>query len=911
MTDGTSIGFVTTSRLIIPPGETTGIVEAISVFRGSTANVPPGSITRSITSLAGIESITNVQAAAGGSDPELLSEVKERFFSLIRRRNPVSAEDWVDFFSDALGPGTSVTVLPRRSERDTYLYGENYLRTNPSVAFFVLNPDGTAITDAQRNALQNLLRWSLPVEFLGYVYPMEVDDVDITIDLRYDPTKPYGQNLPSLSKITRDNLFSILTPNAVFPNDYEPSVTDIEGALTTSFPPTLGVVNQYIDPDIANLRAYHVPKQIADSQFVDLTPRAFDTGFAIQQNDLITETTPTEVLYYPALESFNPVTNTKSYHVNNGDLDLELIRELTSGDYKTGDVVTFGLNGELVIVLADFTFIPGQTIGTLQEQGFLSGVKQFTPWGGAGSIYNPFDSDGNYDPQIIAYENSDNDFNTAWPKLPAGVPQNQRPGAPVYVVNRLFTQNENTTTLGNVQNAGLVASNNVPVRVLENGRTYAAGDYVRTKGVRELSSSQINEFNCYLDPVSGVKVVFGKVLKDFTFVIDGTRSYRRVVDDFIASDNIETVSAIPFIDCAGQPVFAENPFRYQARFFTGEYVRYRPLGGFDPEELERCVRQNEACEVVTPGCKRLLAKKLPTPRYFFVQKDFTPNTKVIDELVEDELITEVSASLFNYDYILLMSEQAYPVIYSADVTMELVNSGQIPDGLALINGQTVLILDQQGEARGLYEYNNNVWTLSTGNAPSYRDLFRFAPGDVASFRNVSEVRNYVATEHVTPLMNLEVYYDNGIFIREFEAQETVKWYDPSYHLEDVVYDVNNAALYYYRATRSFTPPEERVVWNDQVVQATPRIEEIFGNLLKFVCLATCDEKVASRLRDNASTIKLGTCQTNLISKAAGSAVDTFVWESSAFASVDPPLSMTPGSTFPYGPVDYGTGTLAL
>jgi len=909
LTNGQSIGFVTTERLIIPPGQTTGEVNAISVFRGVDANVPPGSITRSVTSLAGITSVTNLTAAAGGQDAELLAEVKERFFSLIRRRNPVSAEDWVDFFSDALGAGTSVTVLPRRSERDVYLYDSNYVRSNPSVAFFVLNPDGTPITPAQRGALQNLLKWSLPVEFLGYVYPMEVDDVDIVIDLKYDPTKPYGQDLPALSQTVRNNLFAILQPNAVFPNDYEPSVTDIEGALTQSFPVTLGVTNQYTDPDIAKVRAYSVPKQIADSQFTDLTPRVFDTGFAIQQNDLVSEQTPTETLYYPALRSFNPVTNTKSYHVNTGDLDVELIQELTAGDYKTGDVIS--LNGDLVVVLADFTYTPNLTVENLRDARYISESKTFTPWGGPGTIYNPLNADGNYDPQIIAYEDSDTDFVVAWPKLPAAVDKNRRPGAPIYVVNRLFTVNENTTTLGNVQNDGSVATLPVPVRVLENGRSYSAGEYVRTTGVAELNSAQINQFNCYLDPMSGVKVVYGKALKDFTFTIDGTRSYRRVVDDLVETDFIETVSVVPFVDCQGEPLFSETPFRYTARFFAGEYIRYRPQGGFDANELERCVRQNESCPNVSGSCKRLLAKKLPTPRYFFALKDFTPNTSDVEKMVEEELISEVSASLFTYDYVVTMDKDTYPVLYSADITTSLVNSGQISSNLDLTNGQTVLVVDELNESRGLYEYLNGVWTLSTATAASYRDMFRFAPGDVASFRNVSEVRNYRATEHVTPIMRLEVYFDNGVFVRETEASETVKWFDPNYHLEDVIYNVNNAALYFYRAISSFTPPVQRTVWNGQVLESTPRIEEIFGNLLKFVVEAECDETVASRLRDNASTIKLGTCQTNLMSKAAGAAVDTFVWESSAFAGIDPPLSMTPGSTFPYGPVDYGTGTLAL
>ena len=96
LTGGEQIVFLTTERLTIPAGQSEGTVSCISALRSKSANVGPGTIVKPLTSLAGVKSITNANAAAGGQNPELLSEVKERFFSLIRRRNPVSAEDWQD-----------------------------------------------------------------------------------------------------------------------------------------------------------------------------------------------------------------------------------------------------------------------------------------------------------------------------------------------------------------------------------------------------------------------------------------------------------------------------------------------------------------------------------------------------------------------------------------------------------------------------------------------------------------------------------------------------------------------------------------------------------------------------------------------------------------------------------------------
>ena len=116
LTGGESKKFVTIEDLLIPKGSNEGTVRCVSIEMGADNNVAPRTIVKTITSLAGVKSVINLEPAKGGEDPELLSEVKERFFSLIRRRNPVSSEDWVDWFSDALGPGTSVLTLPRHSE---------------------------------------------------------------------------------------------------------------------------------------------------------------------------------------------------------------------------------------------------------------------------------------------------------------------------------------------------------------------------------------------------------------------------------------------------------------------------------------------------------------------------------------------------------------------------------------------------------------------------------------------------------------------------------------------------------------------------------------------------------------------------------------------------------------------------
>ena len=971
LTGGTKQSFVTIERLVIPAGQSTGIVKAISTLRGSVANVEANTITITGSSLSGVKSLTNPEAATGGTDPELLSEVKERFFSLIRRRNPVSAEDWQDFFSDALGVGSAVTVLPRRSESKTYRYGGpytdmvlkninngyggDYIRTNPSVSFFVLNPDGTPITLAQEAALTNLIKWSLPVEFLGYVNPMEVDDVDFTLDLKYDASKPYAQNLTRMTTIVRNNLFSVMTPNAVFSNLYSQSVNDVESALNTTFPLTLGVVNQYTDPDISSIKAYYPPKNLSVGEYRGVLPLEFQSGDTIKTDDLVIVQGNASVTYYPAVEDFTPTLTTKTYHANLGNLHFELIRNLSAGLYKTGDVISDTTTGTLHVVLSSFDHFPSYTITSLIEDGFISEAKEYRSW--EEGTYNPInDSTKQYNPDIILFEDGDTPYVTDLPLIPGSIEQTLRPGYPIYVVEKEFDLEADTTSLGTSQNEGLVSQESIDVFLLTPGETYQAGEWVKTPTPVELVTNIVTKENCYLDQLTGVTEIYAKVVDGFVFSpTEDDPSYKNAVDILIANSELKVVNAISFVDCKGVSTFAAKPFRYQARFKIGEYIRYRPLGGFDAGELEECSRQNEKCANVTETCRKLLDSQLPLPRYFYVMRDFTPNTTDLDELIQNEIITEVESGAFLSDYTVTIRQEN--AVFSSLILEELIEEGEITGTPDLTEGDTVLVLNELGDQRGLYKwslgefdksYDNGEldpavapvdlldggvidgvaatdsvdegfydqeggqgeWILHQSGLPSHRDMFRFAPGDVASFRSVSDVRQYKAEVHITPLLSLELYYDNGLFTRT-NVDKTVEWFDPTYNLEDIIFNEKRGSTSFYRTTRSFTPPKERTVWNDTLSETTPRIEEIYGNLLKFVRLADCGDHITSRVGDNASTIKLGSCQFNLTPKAYGTKVDTFVFESTNTISQSAPMSDFPESSFQYGPVDYGTGTLAL
>jgi len=902
LTNGEAFKFVTTERLTIPAGESSGRVKAVSLERGTKNNVPKNTIVKTLTSLAGVKSINNPEPATGAQDVELMSDVKERFFSLIRRRNPVSTEDWQDFFTDALGPGTTCIVRSRQSEHDAYRYGSDYTVSNPSVSFYILNPDGTPLTTAQRDALQTLIKWSLPTEFLGYVYSMEVDEVDLDVSLDYDPSKPYAQNMPALSQTVRNNLFTVMTPNAVFPVAYSPSVNDLENALTASFPPTLGVTNRFADPNVKEVHAYFTPQNLSVSSFPTQRALPFESGDRVKEDDLVMDYEQFSATFR-ATQDFNPTSNNKAYHVNTGDLEITIIKELVAGEFQTGDVITRG-DQVLYNVINDFDYAGVGDTASLIQRGFISNAVEPVPFEG---FLTPYDENGNYNPDLLLFDQDDTANVVAFPSTPTTTDKHYRPGSPIYRVAQPFSVVASVTSVGSAKTAGFVEQEETIVRLLEDGHMYAEGDYVKTPNPAELLSGEITKDTCYLNTVEGGIQIYAKVLKTFKFDLNGT-NYTDATQALIDDLTLKQVSAVPFVDCRGVSTFAARPFRYLARFAVGEYVRYREKGGFDAGELEACVKQSNECDEISGPCRYLLELNQPLPRYFLVLRDFTPESQNIQEIIDSGAIVEVDKSTFETDYVGYLEMKTKP--FSSAITESIIKTGAIETEDDLVAGQTVHLMSPINEDRGIFEWRGDLWQLLMPATPKWRDLFRFAPGDVAGFRQVSSTRNYIATQHVTPLMDLDVYVESGVF-EETQSTENVKWVDPFYRLEDVIYYNVNGAKSFYRAVRSFTAPEQRTVWNETVVDTNPRIEEYFDNTLKIVEEASCFSRLKTRLPNFISALKLGRCQLNLTSKSVGSQNETYVWENTEYAEIAAVLSHSPRTVFARKMIKYGNGTVAL
>jgi hypothetical protein len=623
---------------------------------------------------------------------------------------------------------------------------------------------------------------------------------------------------------------------------------------------------------------------------------------------LVADSTGVETLYYPTLQDFTPVTGSKSYHANLGDLSLKLIKRLEPGNFSVGDVVTVisGNAATLHVVLTEFNFNGSVTATVLVSNGFLSEAKGYTDFA-TGGTFSAVSSTGEYNPQIIAFSQSDVPYETYAPPLPLAIPQTYRPQNPVWVVSKNFTKEQDTSDLGTAQARGYVSDEAVDILPLLVDGTFFIGQYVETPEPQQVLSTDLAS-NCYLDKTRGAIRLVAKVLKGFTFRKRSDQEYKAVFDSLVADGYLDVVEIVPFVDCAGRANFSAHPFRYKARFGIGEYVRYRPEGGFDSSALEECVRQNQTCGNVTPACKRLIEENLPLPRYFFVIKDFTPKSTSVDEMVKDGTAIEVDRGVFVPNYVILVNNDQ-PIFSSPEINNYLISQKQIERVEDLVIGQTVEIKLLSGQSVRVYYWTGSAWDEQASGLPTFRDIFRFAPKDSTSFRNGSELRQYEATQHVTPILDLETYYDSGVFVRS-ERSETVRYLDPSYNYEDVIYETTPSSVRFYRVETPFTPPVETTSWVGQTLN-TPRIEEVNGNLLKFVIKAEDSERVYSRLGTQVGAVKLGTMTVSMEAKSTGGGTGTFVWEATPTSSQTPSLSYSSLTQTQFGKVDYGNGTLAL
>lgn len=569
-TSGESISFVTTTVYVIPAGESSISINVASQYVGSQYNCAANTITGSpAIGIPGL-TVTNPQPAVGGSDVETYDEVQARFFTLIRRKNPVSQEDWQDFFEDFYGVGTLTSVQPNRPNEGTYNYVTDYILPNGQVSFFVLGPNGTELTQIELERGQTAVNFSVPVENRGHLYPYTLSQVQYNITLDIDANSSFGVNLKETSLDFRNRLFAILTPGAVFPPTTDPTVSDVDSAFNSTIPDT----NRYLNPHIQISNAYNTPPLLTPSAATYTQVYAFEPNNTILHEWDLVETTLPVPIYFPVIQDFNPYSIAKKDQTIYNNLNLEQIQTLLPGVYLKGQVVYWdtanGGDGQLHVILENITIESDLAIYIAPIiPSKISAAIVYSPWvvgnsyiANTGSLYTP---------QLVEYDYAPDEF---IPDPTSPVPLNKRPGTFAWVVNQNFILDLPTNDITGAQAATVLGSQITP-QVLTPGSSYLAGTWVYTPQIGSGPSPVADPYYNYVDIVNGVVNKYAYVLESFTYT-PNERTVSVYFDTLIEQSILHEI--IVQNGDEGLPIAKYNP-----RFPSGTYLEYRQSSVSEPQ----------------------------------------------------------------------------------------------------------------------------------------------------------------------------------------------------------------------------------------------------------------------------------------------------------------------------------------
>jgi hypothetical protein len=580
LTGGESFTFITDAEVSIPAGESVAYATVASQYVGAVYNSPANSITG--TSAINVNGLTatNPQPAAGGSDVETYQEVQERFFTLIRRRNPVSAEDWQDFFIDFYGVGTQTSVQPNRPNQGTYNYVTDYLKPNGQVSFFVLGPDGVELNKGQLERGQNVVNYSVPVENQGHLYPITLSQVQYDLTVEIDANGAFGENLKDSSLNFRDRLFEILRPGNVFPSTVDPTVSDVDAAFYSTFPSS----TRFTDPHIKVSAAYNTPPLLEPAAATYTNVYTFEpTGELLTKNDLVETTLPVST-FYPVLTNFTPYSTTKKDQTIYNNLVLQQIQFLVPGDYLKGQVCywdpSVGGDAELHVINENLTVGSQFDVATLITQGKISVAKVYSPWV-VGNAY--VETVGSiYDPEVVQYDYASNEF---IPSPASLIPLNKRPGAFIWVVGQNFTLQPATNNITGATAQSLLGAPITP-KILQPGTSYSVGDWVYTPQIGSGPNPVADPYYNYVDVRLGVVNKYAYVEQAFTYEPNG-RTISVYFDDLVEQEIVKEI-VVAQAKTEYDPVLAAitetlSISKYNPRFPAGTYLEYRESAGAVPE----------------------------------------------------------------------------------------------------------------------------------------------------------------------------------------------------------------------------------------------------------------------------------------------------------------------------------------
>ena len=914
LTNGVGVTFISNSDVTIPAGQSTGNVSVYSQFVGADNNCPANSITVAANTGTLSYTVTNPQPATGGSNVETLQQTQERFFTLIRRPNPVSSTDWQDFFIDLYGDGTLTSVQPNRSSAGLYNYTRDYTSPNGEVSFFVLGPGGVELTEEQIRIGQNAVNFSVPIENRGHLFPIELSQVQYNLTVEVDSNGSFGSNFRDASLNFRDRLFVVLTPGSTFPADVDPTVSDIDAAFYNTFESN----TRFKDPLIITSSAYNTPPGLNKDSATYTQVYPFEPSASlIQEDDLVVVNNPNPT-FYPAQSSFTPYSTSKFDQTVYGNLTLKQIKSLTAGVFLSGDIVYYDGVGDLNqrglhVVLENLSISSSSEILLAIESGKITEVREYSPWV-VGNFYQ-YTNSGTLDPQIVEYDYSEGEFA---PGSPSTVPLNSRPGAFAWLVSNNFTLEASTNDITGAQAEFLLGAQITP-SPLKPENSYLPGIWVSTPQFGSGPNAEIDPFYNYIDLTKGALVKYAYVLSPFTYN-PAPKTVSEYFEDLVKEGMIKEV--VVYDGNQGLPIY-----KYKARFKAGQYLLYKTTSTAQPS-------------------------------YYMAAEYFSPTSNNIQDLLNEGLVFELAPTDSLAQQLNQEIESGVPGRIMAltlsdggenyiDGTYEevplsggsgqdatatvVVTSGQVTSVVLSYPGKNyqlsqVLSIDNEylgGAGSGVAITVQTLYPVSESKIKRFDRMFTFFPGDRTLFRDGLRTRVYAATQPVTPLFGFDVYRQNGVFssvldesLYDSSSDSYIPYYNPSYTqtAEDTIVSEDGKNI--YRVTRAFTPAPNVTNWTGTLGPNSTRYEEYAGNLLRYVTQYKCEEQVLSQSGRETSSIKLGVASITLRTRSSGRGANTafqntFVWENTATLSENPQLSWFTSSTFPFSPPSYREGTLAL
>lgn len=298
-----TVSFVTESELVIPAGSSSGVVSAKCEVSGVIGNVSAGSITQPESNLAFLASITNFNAASGGTDAEEESDTISRaFFHTLSYRHPVTSDDWTNIIKVRTGLDTQVYYYVDRSSLIHYFY---LLKEND-------------LSQTQLSSLQTFLQTKAPVNFEVVVANFLTQYVDVYLEVS-DPN-----TLTSATTILNFLKQDVFLINSRFNFDNNIQGLDIASIFANQF--------SYIDPNLDKIEVYSTNPDSSANLAIQRTTK-------YQAGDLLY----VAPFLYPVLIDFDPIGSSFTDYISNSNAVFRVaLTSFVSGNLLAGTIYYIG-----------------------------------------------------------------------------------------------------------------------------------------------------------------------------------------------------------------------------------------------------------------------------------------------------------------------------------------------------------------------------------------------------------------------------------------------------------------------------------------------------------------------------------------------------------------------------------------